>query len=219
MRLAQVIGLCGIVAVLLVACGPRAGQEHPLPAPALSAPAADTPGCTPALASANKGICPPARTCPPEAANPCPASVTVPAIDAFSSLIPLGINPDGSPTVPSVHTPKQAGWLQVVPDGQRPADTDPYVIVGHVDGDHIEGIFYKLKQLKVGDLAYVEWSDGTTRTYKVVRRQQVHKTAFPAAPVYGQTTSPEIRLITCTGAFDKRAKSYVDSLIVYLAQV
>ncbi|CAM3619062.1 hypothetical protein KIPE111705_17105 [Kibdelosporangium persicum] len=33
--------------------------------------------------------------------------------------------------------------------------------------------------------------------------------------MYGDTTNPELRLITCGGEFDKTAKSYQDNIIVF----
>ena len=43
------------------------------------------------------------------------------------------------------------------------------------------------------------------------------KAAFPGAEVYSPTAGPELRLITCGGAFDRTARSYLDDVVVYAA--
>lgn len=44
---------------------------------------------------------------------------------------------------------------------------------------------------------------------------QHSKDAFPTADVYGNTDAPVLRLITCEGDFDERARSYSDNVIVW----
>ena len=44
--------------------------------------------------------------------------------------------------------------------------------------------------------------------------QSYPKDQFPTAAVYGPTPVPELRLITCTGEFDRAAHSYLDNLVV-----
>ena len=46
----------------------------------------------------------------------------------------------------------------------------------------------------------------------------VPKTDFPTLDVYGNTDSPELRLITCGGPFDSSAGSYVDNVVVFASQ-
>ena len=141
-----------------------------------------------------------------------PAAVDVPAIGAHSTLIGLGLNPDGTVQVPPVRTPLQAGYIRVAP--QRPG-VAPLVVLAHVDGDGHPGLFAHLKQVKPGDQVRVSWADGTTRTYTVTRVQETPKAAFPTEAVYGATPTREIRLVTCGGPFDQAKHSYTDSEIVY----
>jgi LPXTG-site transpeptidase (sortase) family protein len=124
------------------------------------------------------------------------------------------VDATGAPIVPSVHHPEQAGWLQVT-YGKPRSLQDPIIILGHVDGDGKEGVFFHLKNIKVGDQILLAMQDSTVRTYTVTRVQQIRKSKFPAAAVYGQTPGPEIRLITCGGTLDRAAHNYLDSLIAY----
>ncbi|MFD9894566.1 class F sortase [Amycolatopsis sp. NPDC059027] len=141
-----------------------------------------------------------------------PVSLDIPKIGARSSLIPLGLNPDNTVQVPPVETPLQAGWYE---NGPTPGETGPAVILGHVDGNKQAGIFYRLRELAPGDQVSVSRKDGSTAWFAVTKVDQVAKDRFPTDAVYGDTNTPELRLITCGGAFDRNAHSYLDNIIVY----
>ncbi|EOD67962.1 class F sortase [Amycolatopsis vancoresmycina] len=141
-----------------------------------------------------------------------PTSVQIPKIGAESSLISVGLKTDGSISVPSVHKPMQAAWYQLSP---VPGDVGPAVVLGHVDGDKKPGIFYKLKDLAPGDEVDIDRSDGKRLKFVVDRVTQVPKDTFPRDAVYGNSDKPELRLITCGGAFDHAEHSYKDNIVVY----
>jgi len=141
-----------------------------------------------------------------------PVSLDIPKIDAHSSLVPLGLNPDNSVQVPPVNTPMQAGWYE---NGPTPGEIGPAVLLGHVDGNKHKGIFYRLKEMRPGDDVNVARRDGSTAHFVVTKVDQVPKNGFPTDAVYGNTPDAELRLITCGGAFDRAEHSYVDNIIVY----
>ncbi len=141
-----------------------------------------------------------------------PVSVDVPKIGAHSSLIPLGLNPDNTIQVPPVTTPLQAGWYTYAP---TPGETGPAIVLGHVDGNHQKGIFFRLKELAAGDRVSIARKDGTTAVFEVTKVHQVPKKDFEAEGVYDDTAGPELRLITCGGVFDRSAHNYVDNIVVY----
>ncbi|MDQ7803818.1 class F sortase [Amycolatopsis sp. A133] len=141
-----------------------------------------------------------------------PVSIDIPKIGARSSLIPLGLNPDNTIEVPPVTTPLQAGWYTYAP---TPGETGPAVVLGHVDGNHRKGIFFRLKELTAGDRVSIARKDGTTVVFEVTKVHQVPKKDFEAEGVYDDTAGPELRLITCGGVFDRSAHNYVDNIVVY----
>ncbi|TNC20057.1 class F sortase [Amycolatopsis alkalitolerans] len=141
-----------------------------------------------------------------------PTEVRIPKIDAESSLISVAVNKDGQIAVPPVSEPMQAAWYRLSP---VPGDIGPAVILGHVDGNHKPGIFYRLKDLNPGDQIQVTRSDGKELTFVVDHKVQVLKDRFPADAVYGNTDKPQLRLITCGGVFDHAEHSYVDNIVVY----
>ncbi len=141
-----------------------------------------------------------------------PMKVTVPSIDASSSLIPLGKKPDGELEVPPLSNPMQASWYDGSP---APGTLGPAVILGHVNGNGIQGIFYKLKDVTAGQEILVDRSDGQTAVFTVSHIDTVPKDAFPSNDVYGDTSDAQLRLITCGGIFDPEARSYEANVVVY----
>ncbi|GAA1302346.1 class F sortase [Saccharothrix xinjiangensis] len=149
---------------------------------------------------------------PPAVSAAAPVEVRIPALGARSSLIPLGLNTDGTAEVPPLEQPLQAGWYK---HGPAPGDPGPAVLLGHVDGHGRPGIFHDLAELKSGDRVEVTRHDDTTATFTVSRVDRVAKDHFPTDAVYGETTTPQLRLITCGGAFDPATGDYRDNVIAY----
>lgn len=139
-----------------------------------------------------------------------PAFVEIDRVAVTSSLIPLGLRDDGSLQVPTVAS--QAGWFA---DGVVPGQPGPAVLVGHVDSYLGAAVFARLKELKPDDRVRVVMNDGSMLVFAVSRVDQYPKTLFPTDLVYGKTTRPEIRLVTCAGQFDRSARSYEDNIVVY----
>ncbi|SDP80295.1 class F sortase [Lentzea jiangxiensis] len=149
---------------------------------------------------------------PPAMSATAPAEVRIPALGARSTLIPLGLNPDGTAEVPPLDQPLQAGWYK---HGPAPGDTGPAVLLGHVDGHGRPGIFHDLAKLKSGDRVEVARYDNSTATFTISRVDRVPKDRFPTGSVYGETTTPQLRLITCGGVFDPATGDYRDNVIAY----
>lgn len=184
-------------------------------------------GCTGAsVASTANFTSPPVATTRPggEVKSPAPAPapvslarsiptlVRIPKIDVQADLMQLGLNRDGTVEVPPLARPQEAGWYRF---GPTPGEVGPAVLLGHVDGHGQEGAFYNLKKLAPGDEIDVERTDGTTARFLVDHLDEVSKHHFPTQAVYGNTDTPQLRLITCGGSFDRAAGSYVDNIIVY----
>lgn len=191
----RLIAACAVSLGLLAGCG---GNSTPSSAP-VEPPAAVS------LTEAPAAV-------PSPAAGVTPASVNIPKIGAQSTLIPLGLAPDGSMEVPSVHQPKQASWFE---PGPEPGQDGPAVIAGHIDGDHIPGVFKRLSELREGDQAEVTLTDGRTLHFTIYKVITVKKDAFPSDEVFGYVGTPEIRFITCGGDYDSKARSYKGNIIAF----
>jgi len=61
--------------------------------------------------------------------------------------------------------------------------------------------------------------DGTVATFEVYDLQQFPKDGFPTVQVYGPTTGPELRLITCGGTIVESTGRFDDNIIVFAREV
>lgn len=108
------------------------------------------------------------------------------------------------------------GWFNGAP---TPGELGPAIIVGHVDWEGKIAVFFKLKNLKKGNLVKVLRNDGKQVKYSVTRVLTVNKLKFPTELVYGDIDHAGLRLITCGGKFDSRLKRHVDNIIVFAKAV
>ena len=138
-----------------------------------------------------------------------PVRVEIPAIGVSSPLVRLGRNPDGTMQVPAEF--QVAGWFA---EGPEPGQLGPAVIAGHVDSRTGPAVFYRLRELRPGDLIRVTRADRRVVRFVVESTASYPKQALPSELVYGSTTAPSLRLITCTGTFDRARRSYRDNLVV-----
>ncbi|MDP8936215.1 MAG: class F sortase [Actinomycetota bacterium] len=190
-------GAALVVALLIALTGTGvvlARGRGPVPAAAPSA----TAEAAPAEPSSHTLTAPPGH----------PLRVRIPAIGVIASLVPLGINPDGTLEVPSYD---EAGWYA---GGTRPGDAGPAVIVAHRDSTVGPAVFYALENLRPGDVVHVDYRDGTV-SFVVRESRSFAKSRFPTVQVYGSTDGPELRLVTCDGSFDRNARSYRSNLVVW----
>jgi sortase (surface protein transpeptidase) len=142
-----------------------------------------------------------------------PSGVRIPAIGVNASVIPLGLNADGTAQVPSLSTPMLTSWFD---EGPAPGQDGPAVIYGHVDTAATgPAVFYRLGDLTACDTVDVTLADHSVAAFVVYRIGVYPKASFPTMTVYGDTAGPELRLITCGGPFDAAAGSYYDNVVVY----
>jgi len=198
-RLAAPSPLPALLALALLVTGCAAGPSEPSAAPATSPPPAEVapgprePGPEPV---------------PPRGARP--EAVAIPAIGVSSPLVRLGLQPDRRMEVPEDYS--VAGWYT---GGPRPGDRGPAVIAGHVDSRTGPAVFYRLGELRKGDLIVVSYPGRAEARFRVERTERHPKRAFPTARVYGDTAGPALRLVTCGGSFDRASGHYRDNVIVF----
>jgi Sortase domain len=196
-RLAAPSALPALLALALVT-GCAAIPSQPSAAPATSPPPAEAPrprepGPEPVL---------------PRGAQP--EAVVIPAIGVSSPLVRLGLQPDRRMEVPEDYA--VAGWYT---GGPRPGDRGPAVIAGHVDSKRGPAVFYRLGELREGDLIVVRYPGRAEARFRVERTERHPKRAFPTARVYGGTAGAALRLVTCGGSFDRASGHYRDNVIVF----
>ncbi|WP_328927297.1 class F sortase [Streptomyces sp. NBC_00190] len=183
---------------------------------------AATPGSTPAAppgtqpaASAPPAVTPTSAPAAPAPAAPLPASapvrVRIPSagVDA-SPLLKLGLAADGTVEVPSVADGDKIGWYD---KGVTPGETGPAVLIGHFDTARGPAVLKDVSRVRTGDEITVSRADGSTAVFRVRELEQVDKKHFPTTKVYGDTSRPELRVITCGGAITDGHRP--DNIILY----
>ncbi len=203
------VGALAAVAVLLVSFGVAgAGREE--------TGGADGAAAGPAPVTSATGptwqVQGPSTGKSPDAEPVRPARLRVPAIGVDTALIDLGVDAAGV-LVPPVAA-DVAGWFTA---GPAPGSIGPALLAGHVDSQAGPGVFYRLVDLRPGDRIEVDRADGSAVSFSVVSTTRSPKTAFPTELVYAPTPVPELRLVTCGGAFDRSARSYRDNIIIEAA--
>lgn len=138
-----------------------------------------------------------------------PTRVRIKKIGVNSPLQSLHLDSQGALQAPTDFG--KAGWYA---DGTPPGEPGPAVIAGHVDSKFGRAVFFRLRELRPGDVIEVFRAPAWV-TFRVTEIGKYAKDGFPTAKVYGPTPDAQLRLITCGGPFDRSAHSYVDNLVVY----
>jgi sortase (surface protein transpeptidase) len=144
-----------------------------------------------------------------------PTHISVPSVGIDSSVMSVGKAADGTIETPPV-LDWTTGWYKYSP---TPGQTGPAVIVGHVDNYKGISVFWKLRDVKKGDIINVARADGRTVKFKVTGLHQFDQDNFPTQEVYGNLKYPGLRLITCGGSFNKQTASYTQNTVVYAFMV
>ncbi|WP_164545097.1 sortase domain-bontaining protein [Antribacter gilvus] len=139
-----------------------------------------------------------------------PETLQIPSIDVESGFETLGLGAGGRLDAPADYD--LAGWYA---NGVVPGEVGPAIIAGHVDSRTAPGVFVRLDELGPGDDVVLTMTDGARLTFEVTGAVRSAKTAFPTADVYSNVPTPDLRLVTCTGAFDASSGHYVDNLVVF----
>jgi hypothetical protein len=141
-----------------------------------------------------------------------PVRIEIPALHVDASVMRLGNGPGGTIQVPPLNNHNLAGWYD---HSVMPGQDGTSVILGHVDTYAGVSVFFYIKTLAPGDLVKVIRADGGTAVFSVDGVRRVAKATFSDSEVLGNTSYPELRLITCGGPFDAATRQYLDNIVVY----
>jgi sortase (surface protein transpeptidase) len=141
-----------------------------------------------------------------------PVRVVIPAIGVAAPVTQVGLGQDRTVQTPPLADHNLAGWYKY---GVTPGQAGSAVIVGHVDSSTGPSVFFRLKDLRRGDVVRISLADGRLAVFAVDGVQVTSKAAFPAQAVYRDTSYPSLRLVTCGGPFDDATGHYLDNIVVY----
>ena len=144
-----------------------------------------------------------------------PVSLQIPEIGVSVALTaPLGLNPDGTVSVPTGTA--QPAWYSGSPD---PGQQGSSILLGHVDSKAGPGIFFNLRELVPGNTLTVTLADGHVDTFQVLGTGQYPKSNFPTALVYNDHGYAGLNLVTCGGVFDPATGHYLSNIVVFTKEV
>jgi hypothetical protein len=205
-----VVGVALVVAGLTrpdpgPAPGPTVGQQaSPRSAPRPSAPQADEPGARDKKTGVED------RVTGPLLPSAEPVIIGIPRLHVSSRLEDLGVDDDGVMEVPA--EPADAGWYTL---GPTPGALGPAVVAGHVTWNQVPAVFFRLAELRPGDVVQVTRTDDVVAVFEVTRVERYPKSAFPTDLVFGAIDHAGLRLITCGGNYEQAAHRYSDNVVVF----
>jgi hypothetical protein len=146
-----------------------------------------------------------------------PVAIYIPHIGVQAKIIPLGLTSGGAVRVPPLTSPFLTSWYD---RGPTPGAPGAAVIFGHVDSAAVgPAVFYRLGDLRPGDLVYVTLQDRLTALFRVYSAALYQKAEFPDQAIYGYTSWPSLRLVTCGGQFDRATGHYLSNTVIFAQYV
>lgn len=146
-----------------------------------------------------------------------PATIAIPAIGVRSVVRNVGQAANGSLEVPSGAEYNDAAWYRHSP---TPGSLGPAVVLGHVDSaSQGPSVFFRLGELRQGHRVRIARADGSVAIFVVDAVHRYAKKDFPTKLVYSDIDHAGLRIVTCGGAFDDAAGSYLDNIVVFASLV
>ena len=135
--------------------------------------------------------------------GPAPVRFVIPRLYLDAPIIPLGVDASNSPQVPD--RPDQVAWYTF---SATPGHDGNGVFSGHVDwqtqaGVPIPGVFYRLRELQIGDDIKVTLTDGAEVSYRVTGNVAIAYDDPNVVKAMNPTSRDVITIITCGGTWLK----------------
>lgn len=146
-----------------------------------------------------------------------PVSIDIPSIRVDAKVISLGLNPNGTVAVPPLSTPMVTGWYD---RGPAPGQPGAAAILGHVDAAKVgPAVFYNLGKVRPGAEIFVHLRNGRIAIFETYSIVLFQKAKFPTDRVFGYTSWPTLRLITCGGVFDRKTGHYLGNIVAFASYI
>lgn len=142
-----------------------------------------------------------------------PHHLDVPSLGIAAPVVPRGLDTSGAVDPPPYSQSSKVGWYG---DGSRPGAAGVALFVGHVDTERKPAVFYGLSAARPGEKVWVTGGGGERLEFTIDDIQVFTRERFDPQKVYGPRESDraELRLITCGGTYDKKARTYTANVVV-----
>ncbi|MFB6959977.1 class F sortase [Streptomyces sp. NPDC056309] len=141
-----------------------------------------------------------------------PTRISIPDIGVDAPFTKLSVNASGQLNPPPAENTNLVGWFK---GGPSPGERGASVVVGHLDTKTGPAVFAELDSLEPGAVVNITRADGTVARFKVDSIDAFSKAHFPDDRVYADTATPQLRLITCGGKFDRAKGGYQENVVVF----
>ncbi len=146
-----------------------------------------------------------------------PVSIDIPSIHVDAKVIKVGLNANGTVAVPPLSTPMVTGWYD---KGPAPGQPGAAAILGHVDAAKVgPAVFYQLGNLRPGAKIFVRLRSGRVAIFEAYSIALFAKAKFPTQRVFGYSSWPTLRLITCGGLFDQKTGHYLGNIVAFASYI
>jgi LPXTG-site transpeptidase (sortase) family protein len=130
-----------------------------------------------------------------------PTRLAIPRLYIDAPIVTMGLDGEGHPQVPD--RPDQVAWYNFA---AAPGQRSNAVLSGHVDwqtrtGQPIPGVFYRIRELDMGDKIAITLEDGTKLDYRVTGNVATAYEDPNISKAMSHTTKEVITLITCGGTW------------------
>jgi LPXTG-site transpeptidase (sortase) family protein len=130
-----------------------------------------------------------------------PTRLAVPRLYIDAPIVTMGLDGEGNPQVPD--RPDQVAWYNFA---AAPGQRSNAVLSGHVDwqtrsGAPIPGVFYRLRELELGDKLTIALEDGTKLDYRVTGNVATAYEDPNISKAMSRTSKEVVTLITCGGSW------------------
>jgi LPXTG-site transpeptidase (sortase) family protein len=145
-----------------------------------------------------------------------PRYLNIPRLSVHARVLSLGILSTGALATPN--NVFDVGWYN---QSSLPGQPGAMLIDGHVSSWTTPGVFYGLKNLKIGDQLQIVRGDGKTFTYQVVKSQVFSDNNVDMQSAVTPVTAgkPGLNLITCDGQVKPGTSEFSERVIVYTQQI
>jgi LPXTG-site transpeptidase (sortase) family protein len=137
---------------------------------------------------------------------PPPVRLAIPRLYVDAPIVTMGLDADRYPQVPE--RPDQVAWYNFT---ASPGQRSNAVFAGHVDWQTstrqpIAGVFYRLRELEIGDTVTVTLEDGQKLTYRVTGNVATAYEDPNVLKAMDYTAREVITMITCGGTWVKTGR-------------
>lgn len=141
--------------------------------------------------------------------------VTIDAINVYARVVSVGVLKDKRMQSPS--NVFDVGWFT---KSALPGNDGAVVLDGHISSEKTKGVFYRLKDVKQGDIVLLERGDGKKFQYRVVKTEVVEVDKVDMAKVQKPIEGKKgLNLISCTGKVIKGTREFDKRIVVFTKQI